>query len=115
MEVFQGVNIPEYESMSEIEHTEFENSMEELYGLISFRNWMESQKLMLDFIVDDTSSHGACASLFSRTEYQKESGNLPHEHTILALNKDSLNSLTNDLFNNLIATIVMEIVKFDQI
>ena len=108
-------SIPEYESMSEIEHTEFDNSMEELYGLISFRNWMESWQLMLDFIVDDISSHGACATLFSRTEYQPESGNLSHEHIILALKKDSLNSLTNDQLNNLIATNVMEIVKFDQI
>ena len=33
-------SIPEYESMSEIEHTEFDNSMADLYGLISFRNWM---------------------------------------------------------------------------
>jgi hypothetical protein len=101
--------------MSEIEHTEFDNSMEELYGLIGFCNWMESWQLMLDFIVDDISSHGACATLFSRTEYQPESGNLSHEHIILALKKDSLNSLTNDQLNNLIATNVMEIVKFDQI
>ncbi len=46
-------SIPEYESMSEIEHTEFDHSMEELYVLITFCNWMESRKLMLDFIVDD--------------------------------------------------------------
>ncbi len=70
---------------------------------------------MLDFIVDDISSHGACATLFSRTEYQPESGNLSHEHIILALKKDSLNSLTNDQLNSLIAINVMEIVKFDQI
>ena len=62
--------------MSEIEHTEFENSMEELYSLITICNWMKSRKLMLDCIVDDISSHGACATLFSRTEYKKESGNL---------------------------------------
>ena len=31
-------SIPEYEAMSEIEHIEFENSMEELYDLISFQN-----------------------------------------------------------------------------
>jgi hypothetical protein len=77
--------IPEYELMSKIEHTEFENSMGELYGLISIRNWMESWQLILDFIVDDISSSGACASFFPRTEYQKESGNLPHEHTILGI------------------------------
>ena len=70
---------------------------------------------MLDFIVDDLSSHGACASLFTRTEYQKESGNFTHEHTLPALNKDSLNSFTNNQLNILIATNVMEIVKFYQI
>ena len=82
--------------MSEIKHTEFDHSMEELYGLITFRNWMESWQLMLDFIVDDISSYGACATLLSRTEYQPESGKLLYEHIILALKKDSLNSLTND-------------------
>jgi hypothetical protein len=46
-------SIPEYESMSEIEHTKFENPMEELYSLISFCNWKESRQLMLDFIFDD--------------------------------------------------------------
>ena len=60
-------------------------------------------------------SHDACASLFSRTEYQQEYGNVPHEHNILALKKDSLNSLSIDQLNNLIATNVMEILKFDQI
>ncbi len=70
---------------------------------------------MLDFTVDDISSHGAWASLFSRTEYQKESGNFPHEHTILASKKDASNSLTNDQLKNLISTNVMEIVKIDQI
>jgi hypothetical protein len=73
---------------------------------------MESWQLINDFIVDDISSHVACATLFSRTEYQPESGNLPHEHTILSLKKDSLTSLTTDQLNNFIATNVMEIVKF---
>ncbi len=49
---------------------------------------------MLDFIFHDLSSHGACVALFFRTEYQKDSGNLPHEHTIIAPKKDTLNSLT---------------------
>ncbi len=59
--------------------------------------------------------HGACAFLFSRSEYQKDSGNFPHEHTILALKKDTLNSRTNDQLNNPIATNVMKIVKPDEI
>jgi hypothetical protein len=35
-------SIPNYQSMSEIEHKEFSNSIEELYSVISFRNWMEA-------------------------------------------------------------------------
>jgi hypothetical protein len=76
---------------------------------------MESQQLMLDLIFNDISSHGACTCLFSRTEYQKDSGNFPHEHTILALKKDTLTALDYDQLNNLIATNVMEIVKPDQV
>jgi len=53
--------------------------------------------------------------LFSRCEYQKDSGNFPHEHTILALKRDTLNSWTIDQLNDLIATNVMEIVKPDDI
>ncbi len=59
--------------------------------------------------------HGACACLFSRSEYQKDSGNFSREHTIIALKKDTLNSWTNNQLNNLIATNVMEIVKPDEI
>ncbi len=59
--------------------------------------------------------HDACACLYSRSEYQKDSGNFPHKHTILALKKDTLNSRTNDQLNNLIATNVMEIVKPEEI
>ncbi len=76
---------------------------------------MESRQLWLDFIFNDVSCHGACACLFSRCEYQKDSGNFPHEHTILALKKDTLNSQTNDQLNDVIATNVMEIVKPDEL
>jgi hypothetical protein len=57
--------------MSEIKYNEFAKSMEELYGLIAFQNWMESRQLMLAFILNDISFHSACACLFSGTEYQK--------------------------------------------
>ena len=67
------------------------------------------------FIFNDISSHGACACLFSRTEYQQTSDNFPHKHTILALKKDTLDSRTNDQLNKLISTNVMEIIKHDQI
>jgi hypothetical protein len=76
---------------------------------------MEARQLWLDFIFNDMACHSACACLFSRSEYQKDSGNFPHEHTILALKKDTLNSRTNDQLNNLIATNVMEIVKPEEI
>jgi hypothetical protein len=66
-----GRSICDYPSMSKIEQNEFARSMEELYGLIVFKNWMGSQQLMLDFIFNDISSHCACACLISRTEYQK--------------------------------------------
>jgi hypothetical protein len=101
--------------MSDIEHKEFSDSIEELYSVIAFRNWMEGRQLWLDFIFNDVACHGACACLFSRSEYQKDSGNFPHEHTILALKKDTLNSRTNDQLKDLIATNVMEIVKPDEI
>ena len=76
---------------------------------------MKSRQLWLDFIFNDVSCHGACACLFSRCEYQIDSGNFPHEHTILDLKKDTLNSWTNDQLNDLIATNVMEIVKPDEL
>ncbi len=78
--------------MSKIKHKKFSNSFEELYSVLSFQNWMEPRQLWLDFIFNDVACHGACACLFSRSEYQKDSGNFSHEHTILALKKDTLNS-----------------------
>ena len=71
--------------------------------------------IITEFLFNDISSHGACACLFSKTEYQKTSGNFPHEHTILALNKDTLDSCTNNQLNELISTNVLEINKHDQI
>jgi hypothetical protein len=46
---------------------------------------------------------------------KKDSSNFPHEHTILALKKDTLSSLDYNQLNYLIATNVMEIVKPDQV
>ena len=51
----------------------------------------------------------------SRTEYQKDSGKFPHEHTIIALKKDTLNSLTENKLRDLIATSVFKIVKTNEI
>ena len=42
-------SITNYSSMSNFEHTEFAKSIEDLYGLISFRNWMESRQSLLNF------------------------------------------------------------------
>ncbi len=35
-------SIPNYQSMSKIEQKEFSNSIEELYSVIFFQNWMEA-------------------------------------------------------------------------
>jgi len=72
-------SIPDYQSMSEIEHKEFSDSIEELYSVIAFQNWMEARQLWLDHLFNDIATHGACSCLFSRCEYQKDSGNFPHD------------------------------------
>ncbi len=35
-------SIPDYQTMSEIKHKDFSDSIEELYSVISFQNWMEA-------------------------------------------------------------------------
>jgi hypothetical protein len=53
--------------------------------------------------------------MYARTEYQKESGNLPHKHIIILLNKGTLILCTGDFLNDILATNAMKIVKPDQV
>ena len=59
---------------------------------------------------------GDNSAIFSRAEYQKDSGNLPHEHGILALDREAMNDVNVQTFlADQIRTSSMEIIKTEDI
>ena len=102
-----------YETMSSSEQREIDRCFEEVYCSAAFRNWMETRGMFLEYIKNHSVIFGFCYALFSRTEYQKDSGNLPHEHSLFAI--DVKNDQTRDFLEELVRTSVVEIIKTDEV
>ena len=55
------------------------------------------------------------AALFSRDEYQKDKGNLFHQHLVWAHKKDELSHRSTRFFEDLIRTSVFDVIRTDEV
>ena len=106
-------NIQNYESFSADEVIEFQEAMEEAYGVQIYNNWNNVKYLLLLHLKKHITVLGTTIAIFARDEYQKDAGNLCHNHLILAIDKSTLNDDSEQFIQDLIRTSVLEIIKSD--
>ena len=101
--------------MSIFEQNEIRQAMEEASGPILLRNWVEVRTLILRHIKDKLTFAGVTVAMFSRDEYQKESGNLFHEHFVLAILKATLDRDSERFVQDLLRTSAFDVIRTDEI
>ena len=106
-------NIKNFDSLSYFEKNEFKRAMEQAYGTHLYGNWYSVKYILLHYIKERCSILGTVLAIFARDEYQKNVGNISHNHLILAVDKRSMNKNTEHFIQDLIRTSVLETVKSD--
>ena len=105
---------PGFDYKSEIDKAEITRAIDEASGPIFLRNWVEVRTLILQYLRDHESFLGENLAIFSRDEYQSESGNLFHEHMVFAILR-RLDAETERRLFDLIRSSVFEVIKPDDI
>ena len=83
---------------------------------ILLRNWMETRTLLINYIYSSPKSpYAPVNAIFSRDEYQKDKGNLPHIHMILSVKMKNLSREQRERLDNLIRASICEIRSYDEI
>ncbi len=82
-------NIPSYKSFSTFEKNELKKAMEQAYGMQVYSNWNTVKFMFLKYIEQKCTILGTTTTIFARDKYQKDSGNLCHNHLILAIDKSN--------------------------
>lgn len=106
---------PGYDKLTVYEQSEVRQAIEEASCGLMLRNWAAVRKAYLQNITEQFESSGALVAIFSRDEYQKDKGNLFHEHLVMAIDKTGLGEDANQKIMDLIRTSYMEIIKTEDI
>ena len=107
-------NIPNYDSFSVFEKSEFRKAMEQTYGVHLYNNWNTVKLMLLKHIKEHISVLGTSSAIFGRDEYQGDAGNLAHNHAIIAIDKRTMNGNTEKYIQDLIRTSIFDIIKSDK-
>lgn len=85
--------IPGWSQLSEDQKDDVNQSFEMAYTCILNRNWLETRKLLLDFIIQSarTILGRKTIDAFFRDEYQESTANVCHIHGLMSLCRDDLN------------------------
>ena len=106
---------PDYAALDPREQAELKYAMEEASGPVLLRNWIEVRTLVLQWFKEQLTFLGACGAIFSRDEYQKESGNLFHEHLVFAIKRSSLSTEADQFILDSLRASVLEVIQTDEI
>ena len=79
-------NYPNFNKLTPNQQDEITAAMEQSAAGLLLRNWLETRKLFLNYLLRSTSSaFKSVGDIFARDEYQMDQGNLPHIHALLKL------------------------------
>ena len=91
-------------------------SIEQAAAPLLLRNWMETRTILLEYIYNSPKSpYHPVQAIFSRDEYQKDKGNLPHIHLILSVLMEKLTLKDKTRIDNLIRASICSIRTGDEI
>ena len=105
-----------FKSLFEHEKIEIKNALEQSSSGLFLRNWMEVRELFLDYLLQSKSSplHNV-SDLFARDEYQSDSGNLPHIHSMCKIDWDKLTNAQKSELDDLVRASIIDIIRYDEI
>lgn len=105
-----------FNDLSYEEKEEVKNGLEQAAAPILLRNWMETRIFLIDYIYGSKSSpYHPVKGIFSRDEYQKDKGNLPHIHLILSVDMDKISEEKKTKLNDLIRASICSIRTYDEV
>ncbi|MGB0405008.1 MAG: hypothetical protein ACPGDB_02325, partial [Fusobacterium sp.] len=103
-------------NLTEYEFKNLQKSMDQASCPILLRNWMETRTFLIDFIYgSEKSPYYPVNAIFSRDEYQKDKGNLPHIHLILSIDMKQISEEKKSKLNDLIRASVCSIRSYEEI
>ena len=77
--------------MSNEEKEEVTQGLQQSASCLILRCWMEVRKIFILYLyTSSTSPYHPSEAIFSRDEYQSDTGNLPHIHLMISLDVESM-------------------------
>jgi hypothetical protein len=85
--------VENWDSLMQFERNDVIRSMEMMYTNVISRCWFEVKEIWINFIMETTSTLlNKVTHAFFRDEYQEDSGNLPHIHGLVKLERGDLDN-----------------------
>ena len=104
-----------FDNLADFEKQEIHESVIQASAPITLRNWLETRKLFIKYLLTSESSpFGPAGALFARDEYQADEGNLPHIHAMLKA-KEGRTQEEIDKMIDLIRCSGGDIVRVDEV
>ena len=94
--------IPGYQSISMFDKKEFKKATEQASAPHLYSHWNSVKYMLLRYIKNCCALFGVVCAIFARNEYQEDEGNLCHNHLILAIDRSTLNDVSETFIQDLI-------------
>lgn len=108
--------IKNYSLLPGIHKLEYERCMDEASSFIFLRQWLQYRSAFLRQMLKKINEQGGKTLAYTfRDEYQKEEGNLPHCHFILAVDKSDMGPNADEIIMDMIRTSPYDVVRPDDV
>lgn len=111
-------HVPNWCNLTEDQKFEVSQSFEMAYTSVLNRNWLETRKLLIEFVVQSarTVLGKDCIEAFFRDEYQEDSANVCHLHGLMSMDKEDM---SNEDFQEFVCSLqrnaVCDLVLSDEV
>ena len=96
--------------------SEIQLSLNEAVCNLIVRHWLEVKRIILEYLLKSPEQPlGKVTRLFSRDEYQGESGNLPHKHMLVTLEAEYATNEGRAFIQSVVRGFVDDIVTDDEV
>ena len=105
----------DFDHLPDFEKKEIHEAVIQSSAPLTLRNWLESRKLFIKYLLSSKSSpFGPADALFARDEYQADEGNLSHIHAMLKVKEDRTEEEVNKTID-LIRCAGGDIIRADEV
>ena len=105
-----------FQDLSDEEKTEIRRGLEHSASGLILRNWLEVRELFIKYLYTSLDSpYYPTDAIFSRDEYQSDTGNLPHMHMMVALDSSVMSPSQKEKIYDLIRASVCDIIRYNEV